>query len=292
MLTLAKRLAAAMNASGYNTTEASDSRLLPVISKLQYLSNKGSFARLLSDLFGCNDKSNMHSLLFEATFAWHFELKGKHLVYEVLQKPSGRSTIDFLYVPSQDMHIYFELRLLQQQATITALFEKQLRESPYFGTLLNGSDQQREVVRLQQVLLGKVQDREGNPVKFFSTEPPNYNVIVVDVSQPVLGMIDKYDCILSCYGDEALPPPYRRDVFGLFQILRSSDPALFQEIAQKFDHLREMIHGILFMRRPRESNAIDFDLQCYFIRNRHILSVTAYDRILAELGQVFAVWEK
>ncbi|MGO8762470.1 MAG: hypothetical protein ACLP2P_01855 [Desulfobaccales bacterium] len=213
------------------------------------------------------------------------------MAYEVLQQPPALSTIDFLYSPSQDMHVYYELRLLQQQAAITALFEEQLRESPYFGALLNGPDQQRDIVRLQQVLLSKVQDREGNPVKFFSTERHNYNVIVVDVSQPLLGMIDKYDCILCCCGDEVLPPPYRRDVFGLFQTPRSNDPTLFQDIAQKFDHFREMIHGILFMRRPR-NNSIDFELQYYFIRNRHILSVTAYDRILAELGQVFALWEK
>jgi hypothetical protein len=166
--TLAELLTGAMTASGYEL-EASDARLVPVISKLEYLKDRANFGRLLSNLFACNDKSNLHALLFEADFAWHFERKGKHLLYEEVQQPSGGTVVDFLRALSQDMQIYYELRLLQQQEAITALFEEQLKQSEFFGTLLNGSDEQGELVRLQQALLAKVQDRNGEPIKFFST---------------------------------------------------------------------------------------------------------------------------
>ncbi len=291
MPTLDKRLADAMNASGYGVT-ASDARLVPVVSKLECLADRASFGRLLSDLFACNDKSNLHAMLFEAVFAWHFLKKGKDLSYEVVQHPYSGTTVDFLRKPTSNMHIYYELRLLQQQSRITDLFDEQLKQSPYFGTLLNGSDEQHEVVRLQQVLLSKVQDRNGKPIKFFSVDSPNYNVLVVDVTQPLLGMIDKYGCILACYGDEAVPPHCRRDVFGLFQILSPGAPPPLQEIYCKFHRLRTTIHGILFMRRSRESNPIDFELQSYFVPNRAILYREPYDIILAEATEVFSPWKE
>jgi len=289
--TLAERLANALKESGYNVEE-SDSRLVSLISKLECLSDRGSFGRLLSELFACNDKSNLHALLFEAVFAWHFERKEKQLLYEVIQQSTGGSTVDFLQAPFQDMCIYYELRLIQQKEVITTLFENQLKQSHFYGTLLNGPEEQHEVVRLQQVLLEKVQNRNGEPVKFFSADPPNFNILVVDVSQPLLGMIDKYDCILACYGDEAVPPHCRRDVFGLFQTASSNSPPLFQKISYKFDRLRSTIHGILFMRRPQESNPIDFELQSYFIPNRVILSEKPYEGIIAEIADVFSPWKE
>lgn len=291
MPTLAERLANAMKASGYDVEE-SDDRLAPVITKLQCLADCGRFGCLLSDLFVCNDKSNLQALLFEVVFAWHFERKWKPLQYEVVQHPTGGTTVDFLQIPVRDTHIYYELRLLQQQEAITVMFEEQLQRSNYFGTLLNGKDEQHEVLRLQQVLLGKVQDRKGKPVKFFSAAPPNCNILVVDVSQPLLGMIDKSDCILACYGDESVFPTYRRDVFGLFQVESTDAPPLFQQIARKFDHLRSTIHGILFMRRPQETNAIDFELQSYFIPNRVLLSENTYEIVSTEVASVFSPWEK
>lgn len=289
--TLAKRLAQAMKSSGYDV-EGSAPRLVPVISKLELLADRGNFGRLLGDLLACNNRSNLHASLFEAVFAWHFEVRGKHLLYEEIQQTSGTTTIDFLYTPSEQMRIYFELRLLQQQEAITTLFEEQLRETEYFGTLLDGSDEQREVVRLQRVILEKVQDRNGNPVKFFSAEPPNYNVLVIDVTQPFLGMVDKYDCILACYGDEAVPPLCRRDIFGLFQIPASDASSRFLDISNRCERLRKTIHGILFMRRLRGSNPIDFELQCYFIPNRHLITDKPYQCILAEFASAFSPWNK
>lgn len=287
MPTLAESIANAMTASGYEV-EASDARLVPVISKLECLKDRANFGRLLSDLFACNDKANLHALLFEADFAWHFERKGKHLLYEVVQQPSGGTTVDFLRALSQDMHIYYELRLLQQQEAITALFDEQLKQSEFFGTLLNGSDEQRELVRLQQVLLEKIQDRNGEPIKFFSADHPNYNVVVIDVSQPLLGAIDKYDCKLACYGDKVVPPHCRRDVFGLFQTPSPGDPPMYQDFSLKFDRFRRTIHGILFLRR----DPIDSELQCYFVPNRIILSQKPHDVILAETAEVFSPWKE
>jgi len=290
--TLVDRLSNAMNKSGYKV-DASDAKLAPIMSKLQYLSGKARFGKLLRDLFACNDNSNLHSLLFEVIFAWHFEIKCKHLVYEKAQQQPNRTTIDFLYEYSQDTHIYYELRVVQEQAKITEQIEDQLRNSKEFKLVLNGgSYDQNEVIRLQQILLNKVQDREGTPVKFFSTTLPNYNILVVDVSQPLLGSIDRYDCLLCCYGDEAVSQVYRRGVFGLFQSPGKSDPGCFDHIYNKFNHIRTMIHGILFMRRQPKSNPINYDLQYYFVPNRHILSEKLYNIILAIANEVFGPWQE
>jgi hypothetical protein len=62
-----------------------------------------------------------------------------------------------------------------------------------------------------------VQDRHGNPIKFFSTDPDVLNVVVVDATKSILGIIDIYDCLLATYGDPAVDEVYRRGIFGLFQ---------------------------------------------------------------------------
>ncbi len=288
--TLTERLANTMKLSGYEV-KSSDPRLAPVIAKLEFLEDSGRFGRLLSNLLACNDKSNLHALLFEAVFAWHFERKGRHLKYEVTQQESGRTTIDFLQVLSTDMRVYYELRLLQQKEAITQLFEEQLRQSDYFGTALNGSDVQREVIRLQHIMLDKIQDRKGQPVKFFTADSPNYNLIVVDVSEFLLGGIDKYDCILACYGDEEVPPSCRCDVFGVFQVPTSDSHTRFQDIVSKFDRFRKTIHGVVFMRRVPEFNSINFELLCYCVPNRSILSKKPYECILSEAAKVFTEWK-
>jgi len=46
------------------------------------------------------------------------------------------------------------------------------------------------------------------------------------------------------------------------------------------------------MRRSRESNPIDFELQCYFVPNKAILSKDPYDVILAEATEAFSPWKE
>lgn len=291
MPTLAEQLADAMKSSGCEV-DGSDTRLAQVVAKLELLANRGRFGRLLGDLLACNNKSNLHALLFEAVFAWHFEKKGKFLQYEIVQQPPGCTTVDFQQVLSEDMHIYYELRLLQHQEATTQLFQEQLCQSEFFGKVMNGSDEQHEVIRLQQVLLAKVQDREGQPVKFFTADPPNFNLLVVDVSEPLLGMIDNFDCILACYGDGAVPPHCRRDVFGVFQVPGPDTTPRFLEIANRLERFRRTIHAVIFMRRPRESNPINFELECYCVPNGSILSERPYKSILAEVAAVFTPWKQ
>jgi hypothetical protein len=288
---LTEQLAEAMKASGY-AVEATDTGLVPVISKLEALAGCGRFARLLEDLFACNDKANLHALLFEAIFAWHFERKGKALTYEVVQQPSGHTSIDFLHAHSRDIHVYYELRLLQRQNAITMSIEKQLSQSNCYSVLLNRPDQQHEVIRLQQVLLEKVQDKSGKPIKFLSVDPPNHNILVVDVSQLFMSAIDRSDCVLACYGDQEIPRPCRLGVVGVFEVLHADAPPRLSDIALKYDRLRETIHGILFMRKPQASNPIDFELQSYFVPNTSVISQEAYSLIMKETEEVFTPWNK
>ena len=169
--------------------------------KVDFLQQTGRFGLLLSQLTKANDKGNFLALVLEVNFAYQFESHGLQLAYEVKQDKQYKGSIDFLHMISTGEKVYFELRLLQQTQSIAAAIENQLKKSEVSQVLLDAHHEQDEVVRIQNTVLGKVQDKDGNPTKFFSTGSDTVNIVVVDASASLLGMVDVNDYLLATLGD-------------------------------------------------------------------------------------------
>lgn len=216
--------------------------------------------------------------MFEVNFAHQFESQGRQLAYEVKQDPDKLSTVDFLRTTARGDRVYLELRLLQQAASIKAIIDEQLQKYGVYRILMGGDEEKREVERLQGTILGKVQDRHGNPIKFFSTDPDVLNVVVVDATKSILGTIDIYDCLLATYGDPAVDEEYRRGIFGLFQEDLPEYPQRIRAIAAKYAYLRSRLHGVAFVFRQPNTGIIAYKLEQYVIWNRALVNeATAQD---------------
>ena len=141
-----------------------------------------------------------------------------------------------------------------------------------YSVSLNGTGEQGEIVRLQSNILAKTQDKNGQPIKFFSTELGTFNIVVAEPSEIILGAVDKSDCMLAAYGDPYVEEFARRNIFGLFQEPKSNYPAHILTIADRFSHFRKTIHAILFVVKYSNSTPLVFDLMYYLIPNTNLVS--------------------
>ncbi|NUZ08665.1 hypothetical protein [Piscinibacter koreensis] len=245
-----------------------DDQVDGLLAKLRALEATGRYASLLKGISSANDKSNFLSLLLEATFAYQFESRGLSLDYEVKQGASEGSSIDFGLKLGDAGAAYFELRLLQQDQATATKIAQQLTDAGLYAVIKDGVDEQREILKLQSIVLSKVEDKHGKPTKFLKVDPGAFNVVAVCVSDLLLGMADLHDCILATYGDPEVPEECRRGIFGLFQDLKPVYPAEIQVAAKRFAHLKATIHAVLFLFKPNGSGILDYSLQQLLVWNR------------------------
>ncbi len=280
-------------------TDSAHHSLKGLLRKLDFLSKIGRYQKLISKFAPCNDKNNLLGFILEVTFAYNFESKGKPLEYEVRQT-NDLTSVDFLRVMNENLNLYLELGLVQQREYITQIINEQITQiikykkmdSYGYGLLLNESDQQKEIIRLQSIMLSKCQDKYGNPIKFFKISKGYYNIIVVDVSDLLLGAIDKWDCLLATYGDPAVPEPCRRSIFGIFQNDKPSYLPYIHELSKKFSHIRSTIHGVLFIRRKPKNDPLNFQIEHCFIPNSNLLKEEEISSIREELNYALLSWNQ
>lgn len=250
--------------------EPSGPDLEALAAKLEYLELTRHYASLLKQLRECNDRNNFAALVFEASFAHAFEVQGFPLLYEVsplgiLPKGQGSSSIDFRLMLSAEITFNFEARILQQPDCVWQSIEDQLRQTNFYSVRYGTSEDLGEIIRLQSTILSKCQDKDGKPIKFFSVCPGEYNYIVIDVSDLMLKSIDAYDCELAAYGDPAVHRGARLGVFGIFQISNGRSEHDF--LSQRFKHLRDTIHGVLFIRKDPNGNLFNYGLESFTVPN-------------------------
>jgi hypothetical protein len=241
-------------------------------TRLDYLQQTGRYGPLLSQLTRANDRSNFLALVLEVNFAYQFESKGLKLTYEVKQNSEANRSIDFLRMAPTGDSVFFELRLLQQAQPIADSISRQLHEGPVYSVAMDGDDEQREVVRIQNTVLSKVQDKGGQPIKFFSTDANTINFVVVDATASILETVDLDDCKLAAYGDPSVGELSRRGIFGLFQDDRPEYPPRIHDLAATYVHLRARLHGILIVFRERGSGILACRLQQYLMLNPALMN--------------------
>jgi hypothetical protein len=254
-----------------------------LLAKLRVLEGAGRYGRLLGAIEQTNDRSNLFSALLEATFAFQFENVGLNLSYEVQQDPSQRRSIDFLRRAGSGDAVYFELRLLQQDQGTANDIASQLLAGPVFSVLKGGVDEQDEIIRLQSAVLSKVQEKDGTPIKFVRVGARDVNVVVVDVTQILLGMADVYDCMLAMYGDPEVPEHCQRGVFGLFQDSKPEYPPEIFGVERFFQHLKRTLHGVMFLFRRPQGRVLAYELEQVCVWNRALVDTPRATALLAEI---------
>jgi len=144
-------------------------------------------------------------------------------------------------------------------------------------------------VRLQNTILGKVQDKNGKPIKFFSTDANAVNIVVVDATESVLGTVDINDCKLATYGDPGVEEGYRRQVFGLFQEDRPEYPQRIHDLAAKYSHIRNTLHGVLFLFKEPDTGLLGYRLEQYLMWNPVLINEAKSRPIFADLTRAIPV---
>ncbi|MEW6358386.1 MAG: hypothetical protein AB1696_18780 [Planctomycetota bacterium] len=259
--------------------------------RLKLLSDSGRYGGLRKRIFAANDWNGFRSYAFEVGFAYDFESNGREMAYEVRALSEGRSSVDFRY-QSDKKTVHFELRLIAQKKEISDSIRSQLDATGSYAILRNGEGEKGEVVRIQNLALSKCMDEDGQPIKFPPPKIGEYNVIVCNVSETLLGCIDTQDCLLAMYGDPAVPRECERGVFGLCQELPDSAPGQIREYYDKFKHFRETIHGLLFVRKPRQfiEPLLEWESEYNFVPNCTLMRENEIADIDRDLGSFLKPW--
>jgi len=259
-------------------------------TKLERLEKTKRYSLLLSEVFKSNDINNFKSLIVEVTFAYAFETVNRPLIYEVTQSNDHDSSVDFLRKTENGRKIYFKLRANQQRSQIKDGIESQLRLKNMYSFLLDGTGKREEIVRLQNNILSKTQDKNGKPIKFFVTEPGVYNIVVAETSGITSGMVDKSDCMLTAYGNPYMEEHEQRKIFGLFLKPEPHYPGHILTIAKHFSRFRKTIHAILFLVKHSNSGPLDLDLSYYLIPNTDLVSNSEAQFLDKEIMPALSPW--
>lgn len=262
-------LEAAILASG--GTRQPDNQVTALLAKLDLLAAKGRYGGLLRSVRASNHKWNFLASLLEVTFAHQFETAGVPLDYEVRQEPDQPGTIDFRMNASTGDAVFFELRLLQQDEKTTADIAEPVAAKQEFAVAMDGEAERAAVLRLQGTILQKVQRKDGTPIKFVQAGDGVLNIVVVGVSDLLLGTGDAWDCVLATCGDGGVPPESRRGVVGLFQPPNPADLAESQARVASFAHIRSTIHGVLFLFRAAGAGVLGYRLEQVMTWNQSLV---------------------
>lgn len=245
------------------------------VKKLELLKETRRYERLLGDIKNCNDMSNMKALVAEVAFAFEFEAKSEQLEYEV-NIDSEATSVDFLWkLPELELDVYLEQRLILQSVT-------NHEKDNYLV---------REITRPQSIILSKCQDRNGNIVKFLSKSPSSINIIVVDNSYGITGMFDRIDCQMAAYGDKYVQPQWRLGIYGFFENESDETPLEQKEFNRRYENLRQIIHGILFIKKQPEGDPLNFNYAYYFTPNYLIFSEEKTKELAKRFSQVLTEWK-
>lgn len=266
--------------------------------KLELLSSSDRYNKLLKSLFSSNELGEFNSYVFEVLFAYDFESKSHILLYEVRQSTEENTSVDFCYNLDDQKKVYFELRLINQRHRITKLIEWQLKTRKYSEISLNGQDDIKETIRLQNLILSKCQNDNGKPIKFCKVTEGIYNIIVVNASGTYLNMIDRDDCIVTMYGSDSSPIFYHGlNIFGLCQQLGQDASNDEKKYYHKFQYFRETIHGVLFVKFAQNDAIIldnrmhlDGELEYFLIGNENLWQQQNCNLVAEKLGSFLKKW--
>jgi hypothetical protein len=80
-------------------------------------------------------------------------------------------------------------------------------------------------------------------------------------------MFDSDDCKLVTLGDPSVQPVNARGIFGLFQEPMPEFPANIQSLAQSYRHIRQTLHGVLFLFRKPKTELFNYSVRRFLAWN-------------------------
>lgn len=116
--------------------------------------------------------------------------------------------------------------------------------------------------------------------------------VAIDISQVILGMFDRDDCLLVCKGDSAVPPRCRRGVFGLFQESRAEYPDRIRALAESYAYLRETLHGILFLFKRPKRESFNYSLEQLLVWNHSLMDKAGAAEISEQIERALPLYKK
>jgi hypothetical protein len=261
-------------------------------SKIQFLATTGKYLRLCSNIEKANDRSNCVASVLDATIAFQCESAGIQLDYEIKQDASHKSSVDFRWNAASGHTVYIEVRLLQQDRGTTESIAGQIQAGNLWSVTKDGDAEQQDIIRAQQVILEKVQQRDGTPTKFLVRAQNTVNIVAIDISQIILGTFDQHDCLLVGRGDPAVPSICRREIFGLFQETRPEYPDRIQTLAKSYAHLKETLHGILFLFRLPKRESFNYSLEHFLVWNPALIDERSAAAISEQIKLALPLYKK
>jgi hypothetical protein len=153
----------------------------------------------------------------------------------------------------------------------------------------DGEDERQDIVRVQKVILEKVQKKDGSSTKFLATHQDAVNLVAVDISQIILGTFDVDDCF---GGDPSVPTVNRREVFGLFQETEPAYPEFIQSLTQSFNHIKRTLHGVLFLFRLPKTELFNFSVERFLAWNPSLIKEDTAREICKEIETALPLLRK
>lgn len=255
-------------------------------NRVSYVLDKKKYNRLVRDIYRENDKNNFYSKVFEVHIAYAIEIAGLKSVYEINVRDGDNSNIDF-FVDDDGFSLFIEAKLKQALNT-RADIEQQLQIDNTYSLFMNDDEQKSDILRLQSDILSKLQRQDGTRIKFSDPDNISANVIAINVSDLILGMIDPYDCILACCGDSGVSKEHlKKGVVGIFEQRIMTQYSDDQSLVDRFKNAQSCLNGVAFLFRPRFSNEINSDLSYFFVSNRHLTSSKTEMKILSIFDKLF-----
>ena len=118
------------------------------------------------------------------------------------------------------------------------------------------------------------------------------NLVAIDVSQIILGMFDPDDCKLVTLGDPSVQDVNRRGIFGLFQEPEPQYPARIQSLAQAYAHIRQTLHGVLFLFRHPKTELFNYSVKRFLAWNPRLINEDIAREICKKIEPVLPLFRK
>lgn len=259
-------------------------------NRVSYILDKKKYNRLVREIYREKDKNNFYSKVFEIHLAYAIEVAELKSDYEVNVREDDNSDIDF-FVHDDGFSLFIEAKLKQATQTRSDI-ERQLRIDGTYSISMNDGDQKIDILRLQSDILSKLQAQDGTRIKFCDPDDMSANVVAINVSDLILGMIDQYDCILACCGDRGVKEEHlKKGIVGIFEQGIITQHSENQNLADRFKNAQSCLNGVAFLFRPHFSNEINSDLSYFFVSNRHLTSRKAEIKIRSIFDKLFKVYK-
>lgn len=276
---------------------ASEQDVAGLLNKINFLKITKRYDGLIKRIVPAKNAGDFLGSVFEINLAFQFESNQLQLEYGAKQNKEHGSDIDLLLRLSSGQLIYLEAKLLQQDAATNKMIEDQINESSSYYMRMDGGDINNTIERLQNTIISKLLNKNGAPIKFFSRDNNVVNIVAINVSELIVGCIDKFDCAIATHGSDYVKKVYGdqfanleqgKEVVGLFQTIHAKHFSDERFIAA-YSHVKEMLHGVLFLFKAGKSGLLSYELEHTMMWNPSLIDQDRAKIVSIEIAKAIPI---